>query len=224
MIWDKIALFLPTYGRTHNHLPAFISSCMEMTENPAKVHFSFLVNSNDQTTKEFINAYNFGAFSWEMIEESLPTPHLAKYYNMLYALTCTRDESGTVVSMVGDDMIFRTKGWEKTLLDTINQYKGIGVFWLNDDYIARERLCVNIFVTRQFVRMTERPFMCEAFAAEMIDVVWYEAGRLTKTLHFLPDVHLMHNHGGKLKDATHMRLEPHRKEAHDVASQALDTI
>jgi len=219
MTWDKIALFVPTYGRTHNHLPTFIQSVKDCTEDPAKVHFSFLVNQNDQLSKDFINAYDFGPFSWEMIEEGLPRPHLAKYYNMLFALTKTRDESGTVVSMVGDDMVFRTKGWEKRMLDMINEYKGIGVFWANDDYIARENLCVNLFVTRQFINMTERPFMCELFPGEMIDVVWDQVGRLTKTLHFDPDCHIWHNHSGKNPDATSLRLDPARKEGHRLGKK-----
>jgi len=202
----------PSYGRSHNHLPNFIQSAIDTASDPARVHFAFLVNSGDQQTKDFIQNFNFAGHQWEMIEEGLPAPHLAKYYNMLYAMTNTRDEAGTVVSMCGDDFIFRTKNWDKALLDSINHYEGIGCFYCNDDFIGREKLCVNLFLTRKFITLTEHPFMCELYPAEFIDFIWTEVGRFTKTLHFLADVHIFHDHGSKNPDSTYNRLQPFRKE------------
>ena len=66
--------------------------------------------------------------------------------------------------------------------------------------------------------------MCEEFRAEMIDNVWMETGRITKTLHFLPDVHLFHNHGGKTPDETHKRVEPGRKEAWGIGKKRANAI
>lgn len=215
MIWNRIVLFCPTYGRSHNHLPAFIQSAMDTASEAKNICFSFLVNCNDKVTKDYLLNFHFNDVEWEMIEETLPKPHLAKYYNQLYGQTKFNNPE-TVVTMVGDDMIFRTKDWDRKLIDIINYYKGIGVFWCNDDYIAREKLCVNLFVTRMFIEMTESNFMCELFPAEMIDVVWTEVGRLTRTSHFLPDVHLFHNHGGKNPDCTYNRLQPLRREGHRI--------
>ena len=212
MTYDKICLMLPTYGRSHNYLPVFIQSAVDTMSDSSRVHFAFLVNVNDSATKDFINAFDFKGCGWEMIEESLPTPHLARYFNMLYALTKTRDEAGTVVTMVGDDMEFKTKDWDYRILQLINNYDGVGIFWANDEYIAREKLCVNIFTTRKFVMATDRPFMCELFPGEMIDLVWYEVGRITKTLHFDPYTIIYHNHSGKKPDLTCKRLQPSRDE------------
>jgi len=210
--YDKICLMLPTYGRSHNYLPTFIQTAIATVSDPKRIHFAFLVNVNDTDTKSFLTDFDFKGSEMEMVEESLLVPHLAKYFNMLYAMTKTRDEAGTVVTMVGDDMQFKTQNWDTRMLDLINTYDGIGIFWANDEYIAREKLCVNIFTTRKFVQATERPFMCELFPGEMIDLVWYEVGRLTKTLHFDPYTIIYHNHSGKKPDLTCKRLQPSRDE------------
>jgi hypothetical protein len=99
--------------------------------------------------------------------------------------------------MVGDDFEMKTQGWDEQLLAQINYYQGVGVFFCNDNYIARERCCVNVFVTRKMVEATGRPFMAEEFAADQIDVVWHEVGRTTKSLHFYPDIIMMHNHNSR---------------------------
>ena len=99
-----------------------------------------------------------------------------------------------LVSQLGDDMVFKTHGWDTRLLDIVNSYNGIGVFWCNDDYIAHERCAVNLFVTRKMVEATERPFMCEEFAADYIDYLWTKVGKYTRSCHYLQNVIIKHNH------------------------------
>jgi hypothetical protein len=69
------------------------------------------------------------------------------------------------------------------------------------------------------VELTERPFMAPEFGAEMIDVVWHEVGRLTKTLHFFPNIIILHNHSTRQKqelwDDTYKRLFVIQKETHE---------
>jgi hypothetical protein len=161
---------------------------------------------------------------------------LAKYFNAMYNYTMTKPERGTVVSMTGDDMSFETTGWDRILLDLINVYRGTGAFWCNDAFIAREKCAVNLFVTRDFVEATEHPFMCEDFAADLIDTVWTLVGKYTRTQHFLPDVIIRHNHNLKKPqaqwDATFKRLGVGRAEAHvlgkprakDVARKIADIL
>ena len=210
--YNKIVLFCPTYGRSHNHLPSFISSAITCS-SPESTCFAFLLNVKDEASRRFIEEYDFGAYRHEVIFEDLPQPHLAKYYNQLYNETRTQSEPGTVVSILGDDMIFRTVGWDQRMLDLINAYNGVGVFYANDDFIAHEKMCVNAFVTRDFVAATEEPFACELFQAEFIDTVWHLVGKYTRTLHYDPDSHIFHNHGSARPDETYNRLQPFRNEA-----------
>jgi hypothetical protein len=181
------------------------------------------VNENDEETRKFLQGYDFKGHEWEIIYENLKKPNLGYFFNLIYDNTKTKEQAGTVVSMVGDDMEFRTDGWDRKILDLINHYNGIGVFFCNDDYIARERCCVNLFVTRAFIKLTMRPFMAD-FEAEMIDVVWTEVGKKTKTLHFLADVIIKHNHStAKPKeqwDKTYNRLRLEQEKIHHDGGKA----
>lgn len=209
MVYNKICLMLPTYGRAKTYLPRFVETAEEMSTN---ICFSFCVNEGDMETINYLNGRKW-KFEYEIIYENLPSPHLAKYFNLLYNNSKWNDNKEVVVSQMGDDMEFRTTGWDTKMLALINKHNGIGVFWANDDFIAREKMCVNLFVTRDFVEATEHKFMCELFAAEMIDYLWYKVGKYTQTLHFDPDIHIWHNHGSQKPDRTFMRLESFRKAA-----------
>ena len=157
----------------------------------------------------------------QSLNKVIPGEKISNQYGTFYHISeqvkedSFKPEKETVVSMVGDDMQFLTPNWDIKILELINHYKGIGVFWANDDYIARERLCVNMFVTRDFVEATEHDFMCELFAAEMIDYLWHKVGKYTKTLHFDPDIHIKHDHqySYPTKDDTFNRLQPLRDAA-----------
>lgn len=212
MPYNKICLMLPTYGRSKTKLPTFIKSAIGMTNNPRAIHFCFCVNRKDVETITFLNEYNFGEYGHETILEDSVKPHLANYFNLMYDKTITKNESGTVVSMLGDDMEFKTPGWYVTILEWINRYDGIGVYHCNDTNRAKQNCPVNMFVTRKMVALTERPFMSPEFEAEMIDIVWYHVGKDTKTLHYFPDIIIHHNHWTRYKDhewdSTTKRLRP----------------
>jgi hypothetical protein len=208
--YDRVCLMLPTYGRSQTLLPKFVDSAIKTASSQKTVCFAFCANKRDTATLEYLRTKDFQGHDHEVVVEDLPRPDLSVYFNMLYDQTKTRSEPGTLVSMVGDDMVFETHGWDATLLGQANHYEGVGVFYFNDAYIARERCAVNMFVTRKMVEATEQPFMAP-FAADMIDVVWTEVGRATKTLHFYPDIVLRHNHNTKLAvqswDDTYRRLK-----------------
>lgn len=202
MVYDRICLMLPTYMRSGTYLPRFLDSAIATAnKDPRSVCFAFCVSKRDADTIKFLAQYDFQGRDHAVIYEDLPRPHLAKYFNMLYGhvhADSTRYGPGVIVTMVGDDMEFRTKNWDLRMLDLINAYDGVGVFWANDDHIARERCAVNLFVTQDMVEATGRPFMCEEFEAEMIDVVWTMVGHYTRSSHFEPDIHIFHNHSGRL--------------------------
>jgi hypothetical protein len=225
MKWDKICIMLPTYGRSDTLLPKFLSSCIQTAGNLKNLRFAFCVNWNDEETIRFIKAHPiYGTGVCKIVRENLPSPHLAKYFNMLYDGTKDFGDD-CLVSMLGDDMSFKTPGWDTAILNQVNWYNGGGVHWCNDDYIAKERLCVNMFVTRQYVEATEHSFMDETFPAEMIDLVWYLVGKQTKHLHYLPDFIIKHDHNtAKPKeqwDKTFNRLRPYQMLAHGIGKQVV---
>jgi hypothetical protein len=89
------------------------------------------------------------------------------------------------------------------------------VFWCDDAYIAHEKCCVNLFVTKKMIDMTGKPFMCPYYKADMIDMIWWWVAYFTQTAVYLNDVSIKHLHNSSLEtnDATFLRLKPLQTDA-----------
>ena len=227
MNYNRICIMCPTYMRSKTKLPVFINSAISQVRDINQICFSFCVSQRDTETQDYLKSYSWpDPDMWEMIVENTASPNLALYFNLMYNQTKFNNPE-ICVSEFGDDMRFVTQDYDQHILDLVNSYDGIGCFWCNDDYIARERCCVNLVVTRKFVEATEEPFMCEKYPADLIDVVWTRVGRYTKSLHFLPHTVIKHEHESAVPDArqdeTYKRLIPFRKAAHDVFGKSYAT-
>jgi len=223
MQYKTIALFLPTYHRIEK-LTRCLESALKQAANPSCLRFAFCVNESDQETISAIVNWSRRSFledadgtdcRWEILKEETIQPNLAYYYNLLFDGT-RFNRADTIVSMLGDDMVFDTYGWDTRVLAEINKREGKAIVYLNDDYIAHEKLAVNLFLSRDLVLATEKPFMCSRFHADMIDVVWHLAGQMTQMLVYLNDVILRHDHETRksdpaTRDTTHARLAPIQK-------------
>lgn len=236
MKYDSICLMLPTYGRSETLLPRFITSATATAKNLADLKFAFCINEKDTKTYDYLMRLPWpNRKNLLIVFEKTEKPNLAYYFNLLYTGAQIFGD-GCVASMVGDDMEIITPGWDEKILNAINQYDGIGVFWCNDDYIAKERMCVNMFVARKFVDATERPFMAEEFEADMIDYVWRKIAKYTRTAHYFPDIIIKHNHNTSKPrgqwDSTFNRLRPSQAQGHvvgkgrakEIAHKVADTL
>jgi hypothetical protein len=226
-MYDKIWLMVPTYRRV-DWIKRFINSAIDKADNPeSSIGFVFCVNHKDPKTKEYLTDFCNNRFRDAFIvEEKSIQPNLALYFNMMYDQV-VKDQGDTIVSMLGDDMVFETKGYDTRLLSEINNHNGIGVFWCDDGYIAHEKCCVNLFVTKKMVDMTGKPFMCPFYKADMIDVVWWMIGMQTQTAHYLSDVVIRHLHNTSLKegyDTTFQRLVPLQKSANSASMWQLARV
>jgi hypothetical protein len=223
---DGICLMLPTYRRSDRLLPRFIDSALERAADPGRLRFSFCVNDADTETAAYLRGRRWpDASCWEIVVEDSRAPDLSRYFNLLYERSRFRDP-GTLVSMLGDDMVFRTPGWDAQILDAARRSGGHAIVHANDAYRTGSRICVNLFTSRGLVAATGKPFMCPLFDADMIDLVWMYVGTLTETLVYLPDTVIEHDHSTAYPasrwDETYRRLHPlqlrHRGRAsHDLA-------
>lgn len=199
---------LPTYKRV-NSLKTIVDSARDTVSNIDNIRWSFCVNENDKETVEFIKSY-LDNCQYNIILENTRQPNLSKYFNLMYDAPENQDLE--VVSELGDDMVFRTKGWDQRILEELNKHKGLVIVYCNDDYIAHEKCCVNLFTTRKLVKLTQKPFMCPLFHADMMDMVWTMAGGITGLLSYLDDVIIFHNHNRQKKkddwDETYKRIAP----------------
>ena len=214
MHYDTILLMVPTYKR-HISLLRFIQSALRQADDPSRVRFCLCVNEKDQSTRDFVRMLYFPHVKQcEVILEDTDQPNLPLYFNKMYRETIFTD---AVVSMVGDDMEFATQGWDVAILSAINASEGKSIVYCDDDYIAHDKLCVNMFTTREVVEATRKPFMCERYHADMIDVVWMSVGLKTGLLRYLPEVKIKHLHQSARRtedqDETYRRMIPVRQAA-----------
>lgn len=220
--YDKICLMLPTYKRVGG-LMAFCDSALKKANDPSRIRFGLCVNEKDQETLAYINQRYWPSDDcFDVVLENTRQPNLSFYFNEIYKRTRFK-EPGTLVSQLGDDMVFYTKGWDERVLDETNRREGKAVVYCDDNYIAHDKCCVNFFTTRLMVEAQRKPFMCEFFHADMIDMIWTMVGAMTGTLAYLPDVVIQHNHSTKVEkekwDETYQRLAPVQKAANGRDNQ-----
>ena len=209
MTYDRINLVLPTRKRVP-HLAKFIESAVATAKNVDSLYLTVLVDGDDFDTTNYL-IHNPPKIPLKVVWWDGVVPHLGEMYNVLYDYSSPAlDVNTTVVSMVGDDMVFATPGWDERILREINARNGWAVVSLNDDYIQRGKIFVNVFTTRKIVEATGGSFMSEEFNMDFIDVVWTHLARLTGTDVYLPDVVLRHEHSSVAGDDTRERLRATR--------------
>jgi hypothetical protein len=230
-MYDELWLMVPTYKRVE-WINRLVASALEMADDPSRINFCFCVNAKDAKSIAFVNELEGKrledprAGSTVIVKEKSIQPNLSLYFNMMYDAVLPLTGGDCVVSMLGDDMEFATKGYDTRLLDEINKRDGLGVFWCNDGYVAGSRCCVNLFVTKKMVDLTGRPFMCPLYRADMIDAVWWWIGAMTGTHCYLSDVVIKHLHNTSLPayDETFRRLRPLQVSANSPANQQLGKV
>ena len=184
---------LPTYGRAKTKLPTFIDSALRTVSNKKNICFTFCVNVRDRETAEYLQSRD--DIDKEIIIEELPRPHFAKYWNMMYEHHKKTRGEHCLVSMVGDDMEFKTIDWDAKILDTINYFDGIAMVYGDDCRKSNQRLATNHFTTCKLVdAQLPHPYMCEEFAVDYIDAVWHTVTQTLGVLIYLHDVKIFHDH------------------------------
>jgi hypothetical protein len=220
MKYETICLMVPTYKRI-SRIMSFINSALNTADNPSCLRFTFCVNKKDEETVAYLQDRKWNN-PYEIIFEETKQPNLALYFNKMFDETKFAD---AIVSELGDDMLFISKGWDTRVLELINATEGNAIVYFNDDYVAKDKCCVNLFVSRELVARTKKPFMCPIFHADMIDMVWTMVGAMTGLLRYQDDIIIQHNHStktdSKLWDETFQRLRPVQQAANGKSNQKL---
>jgi hypothetical protein len=215
---------LPSRKRVDSgKLPRFIKSVMDMTSDLKNVCLTFLVDVDDVETEFYLHITKDIKCDYEVIPNKiLDRPHLGKFYNVLYNQTKFNNPE-TLVSMVGDDMVFMTKGWDKILLDRVNEEKGIGIFHCRDG-IQDGRIAVNLFTSREWVDALGGVFMSELFPADFIDEIHTRVAQRVGKLFYLKEIFLKHEHSGLSDPSTYDDTFKRLRVQYDEALKHVDKI
>jgi hypothetical protein len=188
----KISLLVPSRERINLKLTlisSLISTCNDIKnielifgtddDDPKKDliericnNLSFVKNINIQNNKKFIG--------------------INKIWNTLY-----EHAEGDIIGYIGDDMIFKTPGWDSMIIDEFvgdnlpdDNYKLVHCY---DGFREKDEICVNAFTTRKYYEITGY-FTRPEFLINWSDQWMYQSYKAFDRVKYRRDIHIHHNH------------------------------
>ena len=200
-MFDSINLMLPSYKRP-DMLRRFVDSAFSTAKKPESLCFTFMTNDKDAS---------YDNFKWPerscVLRESSTEPNLSAYFNAMFADTAFSDPN-IACSMLGDDMVFETQGWDVAVINQLNEADGVAVVHCEDGFCSHGAIPVNLFVARKFVEAMGVPFMCPYYKRYYMDEAYAHIADSIDANYFLFDVMIRHDHtSGKTWDETYARLQ-----------------
>lgn len=192
-----INILLPTYKRAapDGKLRRFLSSAIETAADPKCLAFTIMVNKGDSETEAFVkdwwHAAEADGMRVSVVLVDYPKPNLGWFYNTLYEFTPFKSDD-LAVTLLGDDMIFRTKGWDARVLEELNKVQGLGMVHCRDG-IQNGKIAVNFFTSRAWVNATGGRFMVDT-PVDFVDVAATEVARKLGREIYLDNVEIEHDH------------------------------
>lgn len=198
-----ISVLVPTRGR-----PVSVRRLAESALETARteVEFVFYVDDDDPTdTADVCGRYGRALVG--------PRVVLSEMWNRCAELACH-----DVRMHCGDDIVFRTAGWDQRVLDEFDRWPDRLVLVHGRDGYKDETLATHGFYHRRWTEVVGY-FVPPYFSSDFNDTWWTEVADALERRVYLPDVYTEHMHPAAGKgplDRTHReRLERHARD--DVA-------
>lgn len=177
-----ISLLVPTRGRREQFL-RFYNSAMETADKPGNLEVIAYVDDDDDSYDN-LNLYNLTLVRGDRIT-------LSQMWNK-----CWQNATGDIFGHLGDDIIFRTQGWDTAITDTINSYPGkIAFVWCNDytDESYRNDFGTHGFIHKNWTDVIGR-FVPPYFASDYNDTWFNDVARDLGVTHYLHEYVTEHMH------------------------------
>jgi len=200
----KIAILVPTRERMNNRLTLLFSILTTVSDiNNVKIYYG--VDKDDptlQTIKKVASA--IPSLQIIEIENNGQFLGLGKLWNIL-----TEQSSEEIISMIGDDMVFKTKDWDLKIIQEFEsmQTDNIKAVHCNDDCHGA-KLAVNLFCHRKYAEVLGR-FMREEFKINWVDQWLHQVFSAFGRLVYRGDIMIEHRHwvlGKNVHDETARRM------------------
>lgn len=200
----KIAILVPSRERMNNRLTLLFSIITTVNDiNNITVYFGV---DKDDPTLETIKKVAKAITCLKVIEIDNRGEFLGlgKLWNIL-----ARESTEDIISMIGDDMVFRTKDWDLALLDEFNKMPDdkIKAVHCNDGFHG-PKLAVNLFCHRKYMDVLG-VFMREEFKINWVDQWLHQLFNAFKRLTYREDIMIEHRHwvlGKSVCDETAKRM------------------
>lgn len=225
---EKISLLLPTRQRPDNLL-RFYESAMSTAEDPDSVEVVCYIDEDD-------NSYDHIEFP-NLVKVRGNRKHddivnLSVMWNK-----CWNEATGDIFGHMGDDIVFRTIGWDTAVREAINARPGkIAFVWCNDysDESNRNDFGTHGFVHRNWTDVIGR-FVPPYFASDYNDTWFNDVSRelnVQTYLHHHVTEHMHYSIGkSEIDQNTRERLDRHASQkpdeiynSHEKKQERLDEV
>jgi len=226
----KIAILVPTRERMNNRL-TLLFSILTTIDNIDNVNIYYGVDKDDPTL-DTIKKVASAIPSLKIVEIDNEGKFLGLGILWNKIVKVSNEE---IISMIGDDMVFKTPGWDTMLLEEFkNMPKDqIQAIHCNDDCHGA-KLAVNLFCHRKYVEILGH-FMREEFKINWVDQWLHQMFSAFGRLKYRDDIMIEHRHwvlGKTPRDNTAIRMNDANggKEAvsdklwHDLVDERISDI
>ncbi len=203
----KIALLVPSRERI-DFKRDLAKSVLDTVDNINNVNLYFGIDDDDPTKNEAIQiSQQYPFVKIVEIHNGGRFDGLGKLWNI-----CARATTEEIMAMIGDDMVFVTKGWDTQVLEEFNGNNcpkdNIKMVYCYDGRHGRA-IAVNAFVHRSYMNLTGY-FMREEFKVDFIDLWLQQIFSAIGRIKYRGDIHIEHKHwsfGKSSRDnvANHLR-------------------
>jgi len=186
----KIAILVPSRERMNRRL-TLLTSIITTVSDINNVTIYFGVDKDDPTRSLIYKvASAIPCVKIVDIENSGEFIGLGKMWNI-----CAETSTEEIISMIGDDMVFRTSNWDLELIKEFTENcpgDKIKAIHCNDDCHG-EKLAVNLFCHRKYMDVLGK-FMREEFKINWIDQWLHQVFNAFGRLKYRGDIMIEHRH------------------------------
>jgi hypothetical protein len=175
-----ISILTPTRSRPEN-VKRLVSSIFATANNPNEIEILFYVDEDDFT------------FPIEMESENVrvirgPRMWLSLMQNILFS-QCR----GEIIMYAGDDVVFKTHGWDTSVIEAFNKFPDkLVLVYPNDLATHGAKIALHGFLHRRWVETVG--YWVAPGRGSLYDLWHTEVARHLGRLHYLNDVHVAHIH------------------------------
>ena len=187
----KIALLVPSRERIAKKkelINSVLSTVLDI--NNVKIYFG--IDLDDPTRDEAMRLRNCYSFVEIVdIDNNGKFLGVGKLWNL-----CAKEAKEEILAMIGDDMVFRTKGWDDIILREFGDYlcpkDNIKMVYCNDGMHGSE-ISVNLFIHRRYMELNGY-LMREEFMVDFIDTWIQQVLSSLGRVKYRGDILIEHKH------------------------------
>jgi len=210
----SIALIVPTRSRPGN-VRRLLESVFETADKCSNVSVYLGVDDDDPFREEIDREAAVFAFFVNIVEihSEGKFQGVGKLWNL-----CAKEAPDNILGLIGDDVVFRTKGWDtKVLAEYAPDRCPADNFKLvyGDDGGMHEKISTHPFIHRRYIDITGH-YVREEFVTDYIDLWLYQMYFYFNRVTYLPDLVTEHMHpawGKGEVDWTMIRMQQANRES-----------